>query len=47
MRDVHKFVKESRQDVNTPEDLVTSLHHDGGISNCAAELVAVRREDRN
>lgn len=47
MTHVHNAVKETFQDVTTPKDLVTAFHRDGGMSSCAAELVAVIRQDRN
>lgn len=44
MIQVHRFVKETKLDVTTLEDLVRALHHGGGTSNCAVELVSVHRD---
>lgn len=43
-RQIHRYVKEAERNVTAPEDIVTALHHDGGISNCAVELISVLRD---
>lgn len=41
MRQTHRYAKKTSRDVTTPEDLCTALHHEGGINNCAEELISV------
>lgn len=47
MRYLHCYVKEQEMDVANREQLMRALNYDGGISNCAAELISVHRDVPN
>lgn len=44
MRQVHRYEKETKSDLETPEDIVPELYQDGGVYSGALELISVQRE---
>lgn len=45
MRHISRYCNETRGDVTTPRDVVNALNSFGGVANCTAEMVHIRRNN--